>query len=109
MHQRRVRHRIYYKAASTTACCFSFIDVLACRLAAERQNGQLRAWLGELRIERRRLEDRLLDGSATAAQDTRAGLEDAVQSLTASRAVLEGELQALAAHAADAANLQVRV
>ena len=92
-----------------SAYCVSFKSLasISRRLVAERQNDHLRTWLGQLRSERRRLEDRLLEGSVTAAQDTRDGLEDAVQSLTASRAALEGELQALAVHAADAANLQV--
>ena len=91
--------------AATCACTPNIAR--ACRLATERQNEQLRAWLADLRCERRRLEDRLLCGSASAAQDTRAGLEEAVEGMSASKAVLEADLQSLAADAADAHSLHV--
>lgn len=77
-------------------------------MAAERKEEQLRGWLQEVRIERRKLEDRLLQGSSCALQDTRAELEAAVTALRSSLAAAEAEGVAMGAAAAERARLQVR-
>lgn len=80
----------------------------ACRTAAERKEEQLRGWLQEVRIERRKLEDRLLQGSSCALQDTRAELEAVVTVLRGSLAAAEAEAAAVGASAAERTRLQVR-
>lgn len=70
-------------------------QITACRQQGERQQAELRAWLDDLRLERQRLEERLLSGGACAAQETRADIEAAVQRLSRDRAALGSEVAAL--------------
>ena len=79
----------------------------ACRATAVRQEEQLRAWLHEMRAERRRLEDRLLQGSSRALQDTRADLESAVFALQGRLATAETEATTVGAAASAQARAQV--
>lgn len=48
-----------------------------------------------MRLERARLEERLLAGGASAAQETRADLEASIQRLTRDRAALHTEVASL--------------
>lgn len=66
-----------------------------CRDTAERREEQLKSWLMEVRLERRRLEDRILDGTATHQQDQRAALEVQVQTLADAKITLQGEVALL--------------
>lgn len=69
----------------------------AYRQQAEQQQGELRAWLDDLRLERQRLEERVLAGGACAAQETRADLEAAIQRLSRDKAALHSEVASLQA------------
>jgi hypothetical protein len=73
----------------------------------EQREEQLKAWLMEVRIERRRLEDRILQGSASASQDVRAELEAALLNLSAAKASAEAELASMDALGADRVRVQV--
>lgn len=66
-----------------------------CRQQAERQQSELRAWLADVRLERQRLEERLLAGAAGAAQETRADLEACIHRLSRDKAALHSEVAAL--------------
>lgn len=68
---------------------------ILCRDTAERREEQLKSWLLEVRLERRRLEDRILEGSATHAQDQRAALEVQLQALSDTKVTLQGEVAVL--------------
>jgi hypothetical protein len=56
---------------------------------------QLREWLDDIRSDRNRLEGRLMAGSGTAVQDTRADLEDAVLRLGREKSSLQAAVSAL--------------
>lgn len=77
------------------------------RAALEQREEQLRMWLMEVRIERRRLEDRILQGTASSSQDTRAELEAALLNLSAAKASAEAELASMDAMGAERVRVQV--
>lgn len=108
------------KAAETTAAVVSARrEHAACKCqldeerrgrdTAERREEQLKAWLMELRLDRRRLEDRILEGGSTHVQEQRAALEANVQQLTDAKITLQSELATLERSRINARQLQVRV
>ncbi|GFR41674.1 hypothetical protein Agub_g2419 [Astrephomene gubernaculifera] len=83
----------------------------AVREASVREDERLRNWIQDLRTERRRLEDRLLDGdgSGVAAQQLRDDLEKQVLGLSRQRDQLAAELHELAVNKAANAQLAGQV
>jgi ABC-type phosphate transport system auxiliary subunit len=78
-----------------------------CRDTVERREEQLKSWLMEVRLERRRLEDRILQGGCNAQQAVRADIEAAISQLHATKVKLEGDVRMLEAEAADCRSVQV--
>lgn len=80
-----------YKGASTLhgSTLLSYRDEYA------NQVTQLREWLDDVRTDRNKVEARMMAGSGTAAQDTRADLEDSIIRLGREKNSLQAAVSAL--------------